>query len=170
LAAAAAEIEGFVFTQKAHDGSEVYRPAQQVALPHYLASTSLATMPPPPPPPPPRQQQAVATQSPLYTLNAAAAPPPSTLRDATLPPGLHPQVEMEVDLCWAYNRWLTEEVLPASNGRMYSMLSLPFNDPDAALRHVEVFGDRPGVKGFMVTTVRSKTPVHGMPRPSRRAC
>jgi len=94
LAAAAAEIAGFVFTQKTHDGSEVYRPAQQVALPHYLASTSLATMPPPPPPPPPRQQQAVATQSPLYTLNAAAAPPPSTLRDATLPPGLHPQVEV----------------------------------------------------------------------------
>lgn len=74
--------------------------------------------------------------------------------------GLHPQVEMEVDLCWAYNRWLTEHVLPESGGRMYSMLSLPFNDPDAALRQVEAFGDRPGVKGFMVTTVRSKTPVH----------
>ena len=28
--------------------------------------------------------------------------------------GLHPQKEMEVDLCWAYNRWLTEKVLPES--------------------------------------------------------
>ncbi len=28
--------------------------------------------------------------------------------------GLHPQKEMEADLCWAYNRWLTEKVLPES--------------------------------------------------------
>ena len=28
--------------------------------------------------------------------------------------GLHPQTEMEVELCWAYNRWLTEKVLPES--------------------------------------------------------
>ena len=69
--------------------------------------------------------------------------------------GLHPQKEMEVDLCWAYNRWLTEKVLPESNGRFYSMLCLPFSDPDATLRHVEAFGDRPGVGGFMVTTVRN---------------
>ena len=26
--------------------------------------------------------------------------------------GLHPQKEMEVELCWAYNRWLTEKVMP----------------------------------------------------------
>jgi predicted TIM-barrel fold metal-dependent hydrolase len=69
--------------------------------------------------------------------------------------GLHPQKEMEVDLCWAYNRWLTEKVLPESNGRFYSMLCLPFSDPDASLRHVETFGDRKGVGGFMVTTVRT---------------
>ena len=68
--------------------------------------------------------------------------------------GLHPQKEMEVDLCWAYNRWLTEKVLPESGGRFYSMLCLPFSDPDATLRHVETFGDRKGVGGFMVTTVR----------------
>ncbi len=69
--------------------------------------------------------------------------------------GLHPQKEMEVDLCWAYNRWLTEKVLPESGGRMYSMLCLPFSDPDASLRHVEEFGHRKGVTGFMVTTVRT---------------
>jgi len=73
--------------------------------------------------------------------------------------GLHPQKDMEVDLCWAYNRWVTEKVLPESDGRFYTMLSLPISDPDAALRHVETFGDRKGVGGFMVTTVRN-IPVH----------
>ena len=74
--------------------------------------------------------------------------------------GLHPMKEMEVELCWGYNRWLTEQVLPETQGRMYSMLSLPFGDPDASLRHVETFGDRKGVTGFMVTTVRSDMGVH----------
>src|SRR5215510_546642 len=68
--------------------------------------------------------------------------------------GLHPQKEMEVDLCWAYNRWVTEKVLPEAGGRFYTMLSLPISTPDEALRHVETFGDRKGVGGFMVTTVR----------------
>ena len=40
------------------------------------------------------------------------------------------------------------------------MLCLPFNSPEAALRHVEVFGDRPNVGGFMVTTVRSDMAVY----------
>ncbi len=74
--------------------------------------------------------------------------------------GLHPQKEMEHELCWSYNRWLTEKVLPESNGRFYSMLSLPFNDPDEALRQVETFGDRKHVGGFMVTTVRSHMAVN----------
>jgi len=69
--------------------------------------------------------------------------------------GLHPQKEMENDLCWAYNRWLTEKVLPESGGRMYSALCLPFSDPAECLRQVETFGDRKGVSGFMVTTVRT---------------
>ena len=73
--------------------------------------------------------------------------------------GLHPQTDMEIELCGAYNRWLTETVLPASAGRVYSMLALPFSDPDESLRHVEMFGDRSGVTGFMVTAVRT-LPVH----------
>jgi predicted TIM-barrel fold metal-dependent hydrolase len=73
--------------------------------------------------------------------------------------GLHPQKEMEADLCWAYNRWVTEKVLPESGGRFYTMLSLPISLPDEALRHVETFGHRKGVGGFMVTTVRN-IPVH----------
>lgn len=74
--------------------------------------------------------------------------------------GLHPQKEMEHELCWAYNRWLTEKVLPEAGGRFYSMLSLPFNDPEQALRQVETFGDRKHVGGFMVTTVRSHMAVN----------
>jgi predicted TIM-barrel fold metal-dependent hydrolase len=73
--------------------------------------------------------------------------------------GLHPQKDMEADLCWGYNRWLTEKVLPDSDGRFYSMLCLPFSDPDESLRQVETFGNRKGVSGFMVTTVRHN-PVH----------
>ncbi|MGH9807975.1 MAG: amidohydrolase family protein, partial [Terriglobia bacterium] len=73
--------------------------------------------------------------------------------------GLHPQKEIEVDLCWAYNRWVTEKVLPEGEGRFFSMLTLPFGDADEAFRQVEKFGDRKGVTGFMVTTVRNN-PVH----------
>ena len=74
--------------------------------------------------------------------------------------GLHPQTEMEVELCWAYNRWLTEKVLPESSGRFFSMLTMPFSDPDACLRTVEEFGDRKHVGGFMVTTVRTNLAVN----------
>ncbi|HUB97362.1 MAG TPA: amidohydrolase family protein [Stellaceae bacterium] len=73
--------------------------------------------------------------------------------------GMHPQSEVEVELCWAYNRWVTEKVLPEGQGRFYSMLTLPFSDAEACLRQVETFGDRKGVTGFMVTTVRHQ-PVH----------
>src|SRR5260370_42623847 len=68
--------------------------------------------------------------------------------------GLHPQKEMESDLCWAYNRWVTEKDLPEGDGRMYSMLCLPFSDPAACVRQAETFGSRKHVTGFMFTTVR----------------
>ena len=74
--------------------------------------------------------------------------------------GMHPQKEMEADLCWAYNRWLTEKVLPESADRFFTMLCLPFNDPEQAYRQVCEFGHRKGVGGFMVTTVRPKTGVY----------
>lgn len=69
--------------------------------------------------------------------------------------GLLPQKEMEVELCWAYNRWLTEKAIPEADGRFFSLLCLPFSDPDACVRHIETFGHRKGVKGFMITTVRN---------------
>ncbi len=73
--------------------------------------------------------------------------------------GLHPDSEMEVELCWAYNRWLTEKAIPESDGRFYSMLSLPLSEPEAALRQIETFAGRKGVAGFMITSVRGQ-PVH----------
>jgi predicted TIM-barrel fold metal-dependent hydrolase len=65
--------------------------------------------------------------------------------------GVHPQVEVEIALSRAYNRWLCERVL-AHAPRIKSMLYLPFNDPDACYQMVQEFGDRKGVVGFMVTS------------------
>jgi predicted TIM-barrel fold metal-dependent hydrolase len=72
--------------------------------------------------------------------------------------GLHPQVEVEVALARAYNRWLTERVL-AHEPRIRSMLYLPFNDAEASFRMVQEFGQKKGVVGFMVTSARYR-PVH----------
>jgi uncharacterized protein len=72
--------------------------------------------------------------------------------------GLHPQVEIEVAMAQAYNRWLCERIL-AVEPRLISMLYLPFNDPEAAYQTVKDFGDKKGVVGFMVTSPRYK-PVH----------
>jgi uncharacterized protein len=72
--------------------------------------------------------------------------------------GLHPQVEVEVALSNAYNRWLVEHVL-ADEPRIRSMLYLPFNDPTATYRVVKEFTGKPGVVGFMVTSNRYR-PVH----------
>jgi uncharacterized protein len=72
--------------------------------------------------------------------------------------GLHPQVEIEVALCRAYNRWLCERLLDVEP-RLVSMLYIPFNDPEAAYKTVKDFGDKKGVVGFMVTSPRYK-PVH----------
>lgn len=67
--------------------------------------------------------------------------------------GLSPRVDLEVELAWGYNRWLCETVL-AEDPRLKSMLYLPFNDPEASLKVVEHFGNKPGVIGFMVTSTR----------------
>ncbi len=67
--------------------------------------------------------------------------------------GLHPQPEMEVAFARAYNRWLTEVVLPGTS-RIKSMLYLPFNDPNAAYKVVRDFAGKPGVIGFMVVSAR----------------
>ena len=72
--------------------------------------------------------------------------------------GLHPEIEVEVGLAEGYNRWLTDNVLSTADP-IYSMLYLPFSDPEACERIVEQYGDHPKVTGFMITSVRYK-PVH----------
>ncbi len=72
--------------------------------------------------------------------------------------GLHPQVEVEVAMARAYNRWLCERVL-AHEPRLRSMLYLPFNDAEASYRMVKEFAGKPGVSGFMVTAARHR-PIH----------
>jgi predicted TIM-barrel fold metal-dependent hydrolase len=72
--------------------------------------------------------------------------------------GTHPQPEMEVELAHAFNRWLVDDVLPASP-RIRTMAYLPISDPDASVRCIEEFADAPGVLGFMVTAVRNQ-PLH----------
>jgi predicted TIM-barrel fold metal-dependent hydrolase len=82
--------------------------------------------------------------------------------------GLHPQVEAEVALARAYCRWLTGEVLPEDE-RIKTMIYLPFNDPAASLAMVEEFGERPGVVGFMVSSVRHRQVHHNDYAPLYRA-
>ena len=73
--------------------------------------------------------------------------------------GTHPQPEVEVELAWAFNRWLTEEVLP-EEPRMKGLLYLPFNTPEACPGFVEEFGDKPGSMGFTVTSTRHRAVHH----------
>ena len=77
---------------------------------------------------------------------------------ALLALGMHPTPFIETQLAWAYCRWLTEEILPASP-HIKTMIYLPMNQPDECLRFVEQFGENPGVVGFMVTSARYR-PVH----------
>ena len=72
--------------------------------------------------------------------------------------GMHPQFDMEPILGDAYNRWTIENIL-TKDDRLKSMLFLPFNDAESALRTIEEFAGAPGVIGYMITSVRNK-PVH----------
>ena len=72
--------------------------------------------------------------------------------------GVHPQFHMESVLGRAYNAWFIDRIL-SKDPKLGSMIYLPFNDPDAALKTVQEYADTDGVVGFMVTSVRHK-PVH----------
>ncbi len=73
--------------------------------------------------------------------------------------GMHPQIDVEVALAQAYNRWLVEKILP-QDPRQVALLYLPFNDPDACVECVEEFAGKPGVVGFTVTSTRHKPVWH----------
>ncbi len=72
---------------------------------------------------------------------------------------LHPQPEVQAAVAWAYNKWLTERVLP-NNGRIRSMLFLPLADHRAAYDIVRTLGHRPGVVGCMVSAAHQRPVYH----------
>jgi hypothetical protein len=72
--------------------------------------------------------------------------------------GMHPQPEVEIELAHAFNRWMTETILPQDQ-RMKGLVYLPYIDPEEAEKAVKEFGDKPGVIGFTVCSTRYK-PVH----------
>lgn len=71
---------------------------------------------------------------------------------------MHPVVEVEVALARAYAYWISDKVLSVDDS-IKTMLYLPFNDPEASLKLVEDFAGKPGIVGFMVTSIRHR-PVH----------
>jgi len=64
----------------------------------------------------------------------------------------------EGEIAWAYNRWMVERFC-SEDDRIKFLPYLPLNDPDYALRIVREFAGKPGVVGFLVTSIRY-TPVH----------
>lgn len=66
--------------------------------------------------------------------------------------------QAEGEIAWAYNRWMVERFC-AEDDRIKFLPYLPLNDPDYALRIVREFAGKPGVAGFLVTSIRY-TPVH----------
>lgn len=72
--------------------------------------------------------------------------------------GMHPQAEVEVALGRAFNRWVTEDVLPQDE-RIKGLVYLPFNDPEESYKVAREFAEAPGVIGYTVTATRNR-PVH----------
>ena len=72
--------------------------------------------------------------------------------------GLHPEAEIEYRLAIAYNRWLTQKVLPDSP-RIKALICLPFNHHRGCYEIVKEFADHKGVAGFCVASVRDN-PIH----------
>ena len=73
--------------------------------------------------------------------------------------GMHPQVETEVVVGNAFNKWLAEEILPQDH-RIKAMLYLPFNHPEACVKAVEMYADNPGIIGYSVTSTRFRAVNH----------
>jgi len=77
----------------------------------------------------------------------------SLFPDVLLGLGVNRFPEIEPAIARAHARLMTESFF-AADERIRGMLYLPWSDPDACLEIVEEFGDRPGVAGFMITSVR----------------
>ncbi len=72
--------------------------------------------------------------------------------------GLTPRSDFEVAFAYAYARWMTEKILPFDDS-LLTMLYLPLSNPEASIQIVKEFGDRKGVVGGLVTSVRDQ-PIH----------
>ena len=73
--------------------------------------------------------------------------------------GLHRQPNVEANIAWAYNRWMTERAC-ADEPRVKAFLYLPLQDPDMCERIVAEQSDSPSVAGAMITSVRHKAVHH----------
>ena len=72
--------------------------------------------------------------------------------------GMSPMPIGESQVAYAYDRWMIEEFC-SQDDRLKFLPYLPLNDPDMCLRMIREFAGRPGVCGFLVTSVRHD-PVH----------
>ncbi|TYB42443.1 amidohydrolase family protein [Actinomadura chibensis] len=72
--------------------------------------------------------------------------------------GMSPLAEGEAQAAYAYNRWMVEAFC-AEEPRIKFMPYLPLRSPEMCLRIVREFAGRPGVVGFLVTSIRY-SPVH----------
>lgn len=72
--------------------------------------------------------------------------------------GMHPQDEVEVVLARAFNRWMTETILPQDD-RLKGLLYLPYNTPEVCEELVEKYKDDENIIGYTVCSTRNN-PVH----------
>jgi uncharacterized protein len=72
--------------------------------------------------------------------------------------GMVPVAEGEAQIAYAYNRWMSERFC-SQEPRIKFLPYLPLGDPDMSLRIVREFAGKPGVVGFLVTSIRYD-PVH----------
>lgn len=72
--------------------------------------------------------------------------------------GMAPVAVGEAQIGYAYNRWMIERFC-AQDSRIKFLPFLPMRTPEMALRIVREFAGKPGVVGFLVTSVRY-APVH----------
>jgi len=67
--------------------------------------------------------------------------------------GMAPVAEGEAQVAYAYNRWFTEHIC-TEEPRIKFMPYLPFRSPEMCLRIIKETAGKPGVVGYLVTSLR----------------
>ena len=67
--------------------------------------------------------------------------------------GLSPVAQGEAEVAYAYSRWFVEHILP-EEPRIKFMPFLPFRSPEMCLRIIDETAGKPGVVGYLVTSLR----------------